>query len=288
MKKLVLLSSSLFLMFALSNCKKDETAPATTTTPATTTPTVTAGAEELHMKSSGNDLLFKKGKGDLTSGSFSYQGIGPNGETLNFSIDTLSGVVGEYAFAYTSAKRSMTLKVGGSYYSTMGIEAGSVKVTGINRTTQTISGTFSLNLADSKGLKTSFEGAFNIIYVKGGRVSAKINGAVAKVFSGSISTNNTSINITGKVTNSFESIYLNFPASITPGTYTYGPASSPSAAYGGASFTAYYAGQSGTITITQYDKLTNSMKGTFSFVGKSNADGTTVTISEGSFDVQGN
>jgi hypothetical protein len=173
---------------------------------------------------------------------------------------------------------------------------GTVTVTKIDQTNKTISGTFSFKMfrdIDSKQLVIT-EGVFeNLKYttelppVTGTDANFKVKidgtGWTGKNVTGSVLMGNLMINATELDLS--KTVGLSMPADISAGTHNLTQLGPNIGLY--ISGTTTLASSSGTLTITEHNKTTKLIKGTFNFEAKDLMGGTTVSqLTEGSFSVK--
>jgi hypothetical protein len=199
--------------------------------------------------------------------------------------------------AYTTNQNEDQAKAGGKVY-----------VTKIDTVKRLISGTFELKLFRQldNGEKTVIDGVFeNLPYgstlttVGGGSggsggpiqvgnsLQATIDGAVYKPanVSGFLFQDNILIN--GAQPDGSRAIGLQFPASITAGTYNFDFIGGYVGIYN-QSTTVSFLASSGKLTITEHDKVNKKIKGNFNFTGEVLQTGATKAITNGSFSISYN
>lgn len=176
-------------------------------------------------------------------------------------------------------------------------DTAKVTVTSIDAANKTISGTFEftgarINAAGVLVTKTFTNGSFTNISFAGAVVNptgnnffAKIDGTAFNPANINGTVLNNALTITG-VKQNFETISLQLPSTITPGTYNFSAPEEYFFTYiKNTSMTGFFNAQSGTFTIISHDTATKKIKGTFSFVAKLISGETTHAITDGTFDI---
>lgn len=172
-----------------------------------------------------------------------------------------------------------------------------VTITSIDTQNKTISGTFQftggrLDAAGNLVIKKFTNGSFTDISFAGGVVNPTANNFFAKIDGTAFSPANingtvlnNALTITG-VKQNLETISLQLPSTITPGTYNFTTPEEYFFNYiKNTSATGIFNAQSGSFTIINHDTSAKKIKGTFSFVAKLISGETTHSITDGTFDV---
>jgi len=245
---------------------------------------------------SGNTWNATTAQAIIEGNTMSIAGIKPNGEGFGFLLQ--ANAVG----TYPANANFLAFNPAGSEYGYLSVnfdnpneDTGSITITNINTTNQTISGTFNFKGYWSDTDVTNIlpvqftNGVFqNIPYITqnqtGDTFYAKIDGVEfvdTDILGAEVTGSETWINIAATDA-ALNDMTVAFKSTLTPGTYTF------TGAFGDG-VNCFYAPVSGNDfdavsgTLTLISITADRVKGTFSFIG---SDGvTTKTISEGAFDV---
>jgi hypothetical protein len=260
----------------------------------------------LKMKIDGVQWVANKGAGaTIVGGLIAIQGISNDDRFFNITLQDDGPVT------YQLDNQALNVAVltdansptGGVGYTTnqgnTGDAGGTLVITKIDETNKTISGTFSFKMfreSDSKQVVIT-EGSFeNLKYTTelppntgaDADFKVKIDGTLwsGQVVSGAAFNNQ--LIISAAETNVSKSVGLTMPDNVTPGTYSFSQFGTYMAIYnyGSATSPTTLVSESGSLTITEHNTSTKTIKGTFSFVGRQITGGTAVQFTEGSFTVK--
>ncbi len=272
------------LVFSTS-CKKDET-----TTEEDNPPT-----SQMTAKIDGETWTATTTIAQIGNGILNITGLAANGETLTitligteaktYTLDQL-GTEGVAAYIPSGATNSYTTNGNPN-------AGGTVIITKINLTDSIVSGTFQFVAVETMNIdeKDITEGSFsNIKIVKpqsptDSELKVDIDGTTweAPVVMGLSASGK--IILTGSNTTSGKSVMITMPDNAGPGTYDISFFGNYSGQYN-ASSTQFYTSESGSITITEHDDVSKTVKGTFEFLATDSFGGLPdVSLTNGSFDV---
>lgn len=280
------------MVLGLASCLKEKSVDSTED----------GGTGILRMKIDGKQWTANKAvSAVVANGSVVITGVSQDDITLVIQIE--STVAGTYQLDQASTHVATVLDINEpspvAYTTNQGanssIAGGTVNITSIDDATKRISGNFSMKVYRSTDDKTLLitEGFFeNLTYSTtppnpGGSntLTMKVDGndfAAASVTGNEVFG---MIMITASDAGPTKSVTLTFPATITPNTYVIDN-TFYSAFYQNTTMV-YEAGAGGSLTITENNTTTRTVKGTFSFTGEdqSPTPGPNVAITSGSFSV---
>ena len=297
MKNYIRLLVYLLLSVSVVSCSKEKSTESGQGGPVTGT---------LKMKIDGQQWVANKAAGaTMVAGLIAIQGLSNDDRAFDITLEDHG--IATYQLDNQSLNGAILTDAnganGGEGYTTNqgnpGDAGGTVTITKIDQTNKTMSGTFTFKMyreSDSKQV-TITEGVFeNLKYSTEVPPNAgadadfkvKIDGTLwtGQVVSGTAF--NGQLIISAAESNISKSVGLTMPANVTPGTYSFSSLGTYMGIYnyGSATSPTTLTSESGTLTITEHNTSTKTIKGTFSFVAKPLLGGTAVQFTEGSFTVK--
>jgi Family of unknown function (DUF6252) len=268
------------LVFTLFSCQKELSVENGGNTPVSNA--------VLKMKIDGVQWIADNGaSGTILAGFISFGGLSKDHKELAVTLsDTTQGT-------YTLDQNSIdvaglvdsTTNASDSYTTNAGADTaqsgGTVTVTSIDRSKKTMTGTFKFKMfrqSDSKVVSIT-EGSFtNLPYTSelptasaGDTLTVTIDGSAWSAKSIQAQSTSGQLVIAGAETNATKGIGIQVASNITPGTYQFGPITSPTGFYF-PNTTTFYVSTSGTLKILENNTSTKRIRGNFDFSAASTSD----------------
>ncbi len=247
---------------------------------------VTASAGLLDVKGNNNKSASIPGSASFSGKRIVINMTDGNRNSVLISLDTLKGIVGTYTIDQTHNTTTDTdLSIDQAPYIINITKASTIKITGYDRTNNTITGVYALNCYDFAGKEVIFTGSFNTVEVNlplAKRFTATVNGS--NLVTTSISNRyynagtSTPLIIANNSTGNIK-ITIN-EALVSGATYDLSNSNSKGTATYYINSDGYTLSvKSGSLKITSYNSITHRLIGTFDFTTSKS------TITNGTFNV---